>query len=146
MSSKTEESKSERPNFSGKWKSVRKEGLDAFLKKVGVPWIGRKAAKTLTPTLIIEQDGDTIKETSKGFKTMVVVLTAGGPPFEHKDPGGNKLSSQAEWVGNVFTVTITPATPGKPRIKREVMMDGEELLVVMTLEDAVMRRWFARQK
>ena len=33
----------------------------------------------------------------------------------------------------MFTVTITPATPGKPRIKREVMMDGEELVRVLRL-------------
>ena len=30
-------------------------------------------------------------------------------------------------------MTITPATPGKPRIKREVMMDGEELVRVLRL-------------
>ena len=78
-----------------------------------VPWIGRKAAKTLTPTLIIEQDGDTIKETSKGFKTMVVVLTAGGPPFEHKDPGVRCFGQTHGTMSSWFTVHHPTLFPGQ---------------------------------
>ena len=47
----------------------------------------RKAAGLSKPTLILEQDGDTIKETSKSMKTTVLTLTAGGEPVEHKDGG-----------------------------------------------------------
>ena len=52
-----------------------------------VPWMIRKAAGLSKPTLILEQDGDTIKETSKSMKTTVLTLTAGGEPVEHKDGG-----------------------------------------------------------
>jgi hypothetical protein len=40
--------------FIGKWKFVRKENFDEFLKACGIGYIFRKAADALTPTEIIE--------------------------------------------------------------------------------------------
>lgn len=49
------------PQFFGKWKFVRKENFDEFLKASGINFLLRKAASQLTPTEIIgksDQDDD----------------------------------------------------------------------------------------
>merc|ERR1712212_489288 len=60
--------------FLGKWKFVKKENFDEFLKACGILWPLRKAANALTPTEIFEC---TNREKNKYLlKTETIVKSA----------------------------------------------------------------------
>ena len=105
----------------------------------------RKAAGLSKPTLILEQDGDTIKETSKAMKTTVLTLTAGGEPVEHKDggvrrgcgalPSGARIVSCCTRLAHVHVSTGVNLRQGNPIIS-QAEWDGSTWLVRMQPQSA----------
>ena len=58
----------EHPDFTGVWKQTESEGMDAFLKCIGIGYLKRSLAAKAMPkiTQVIEHEGDVITIATKG--------------------------------------------------------------------------------
>jgi len=55
-------------DVNGKYVQEKAENVDAYMEAIGVPWLIRKTAANITPSLEISRDGETWKIS---FKTAI---------------------------------------------------------------------------
>merc|ERR1712156_732471 len=133
--------------FMGKWKFVKKENFDEFLKACGILWPLRKAANALTPTEIFEC---TNREKSKYLlKTETIVKSAMAEfnleeEFIETTIDGRKMKTTFDIVNispiNIETgMEINPTSEIFALLQSQIDCGGRTIQVLRFLQDGLLK-------
>mmetsp|Transcript_73286 Transcript_73286/g.116816 ORF Transcript_73286/g.116816 Transcript_73286/m.116816 type:complete len:177 (-) Transcript_73286:141-671(-) len=142
------------PDFSGKWKLISSEGLEAFCEAAGITGMNytmqKKSERKHTQT--IEQDANffTVKMNTQTFERELTYTINGTTPFEYRDQHKNIISAEAIWSkdgqkiiikAKVYPKGVDPnQSPDKfkrrsefrylkkKKMYEEIIVDGEKLV------------------
>lgn len=139
-----------RPDFTGVWKQVESDGMDAFLKCVGVGILKRSLAAKAMPkiTQVIEHEGDVITvQTKGGLKgdTPPSTVTIGAAQEIEND--GRKAVVTPAWEGKGGETIVTPGIPsdqGVLTIIRAMEPGGRMLFSCVSARGTAWERRFER--
>nr|ACO14723.1 Cellular retinoic acid-binding protein 2 [Caligus clemensi] len=134
-------------SFEGVYKRAKNENYDAFLAKIGLNFLIRKAACLASATLTVSKSSEDEKWT---FKTETTMRTTTmefkvGEDWVETVQGGYKVDCSASFEGNTLTIIQKPQDgPGKViTIVREFSDEG--IKVTMTLDEVVCNQFYTRQ-
>jgi len=113
------------------------------MEAIGVPWLVRKTAANITPSLEISRDGDNwkisfktaIKSNENSFKI--------GQEFEEEGPKGKKVKGKAIFENEKLTITTFPEIG---EVRRELLFTGDkiEMTMVAVAKNVVAKRFFKK--
>jgi len=130
-------------SLAGKWKQVRQENLEGYLKEVGMNIAKRKLVLAMSPTMEITVDGINFVILNNTTFTKQEMKFTIGTPFETDMPGiiDGKFEASPSLDGDKIIMDVVIA--GKPtHIIRELV--GEELVMTMTCGDVTCKRFFGK--
>nr|ACO10815.1 Cellular retinoic acid-binding protein 2 [Caligus rogercresseyi] len=132
--------------FEGVYKRTKNENYDAFLAKIGLNFLIRKAACLSSATLTISKSPEDkwVFKTETTMRTTVMEFKVGEDWVETVQ-GGYKVDNSASLEGNKLTIIQKPQDgPGKMiTIVREFSDEG--ISVTMTLDEVVCTQYYTRQ-
>ncbi|CEM03205.1 unnamed protein product [Vitrella brassicaformis CCMP3155] len=138
-----------KPDFSGKWRLVRNEGLEDFLRAQGYSSLKIRLARAITPVQVIRQDGSRILiEHHTTYGRQLEAMSIGGPPSTNKGHDGKVTFDTARWDGHKLFMERRYGHHGAPTALtalRQLSHDGRHMTVrLTTASGAEMRRVFQR--
>lgn len=136
-----------KPNFSGKYKHVKAENIDEYLRADGAGFMARKMLTMLNPDLEVKQEGDhfVFLMSSKMFKKETK-FTVGEDFEEEQGRSGNIMKCIAHWDGDKLVMKLHPKVDGKGKAATHTRyLEGDELIQEMQIGDVKSVRHFQRQ-
>ena len=132
--------------FAGKYKRVKEENYDAFLSKVGVSFVLRKAATASTPSMeITDLGGGKWKiVTSTTLKSMTVEFEM-GKPYDETAADGREVTTTATQDGNTWTIVQKAKKAGEKDVKVIREFNDKGIDVQYICEDVISKQVFERQ-
>lgn len=100
--------------FCGGWQNTEIEGLEDYLKHLGVGWAKRKVALSFKPEAswaVVDGVLQVVTPTPIGDRLETFRL---GQSEVDVDPDGNKFWKRSEWQGDKLVTTATDASGVKP--------------------------------
>ena len=132
--------------MAGKYVRTKDENYEAFLSKLGVGIILRKAATASTPTMEITKDGNKWKMATKTILKSIEVNFELGVPFEETSTDGRKCKTTVTMEGDNKLITNQMAVEeGKKSVKVIREFADEGIYVQWICEDVVSKQFFQRQ-
>jgi len=130
-------------DVNGKYVQEKAENVDAYMEAIGVPWLIRKTAANITPSLEISRDGETWKIS---FKTAIKSNNSTfkvGQDFEEESPNGKKVKGKAIFENDKLTITTYPEIG---ELRRELAFTGDkiEMTMVAVAKNVVGKRIFRK--
>jgi len=130
----------------GVYKEESNENVDAYLAALGAPWIARKAAGLVSPTIEITRSG---QDWTMNYKTKVLSNSVSftlGQEFEEKHNGGKVVKGLATFDDNTLTMTIVTKTEkGEIRRRLEFTETGIDMTMLQVSQNVSAKRKFKRQ-
>ncbi|XP_033748123.1 fatty acid-binding protein, heart-like [Pecten maximus] len=136
--------------FSGKWKLRNSEGLDEYLKFIGLNFVFRKVATAASCTVDISVEEDKIRLITHGPKTSNDVFNL-NTELEDTDPVGNEMTAVVTFEGGNLVTNSKPRNKSKAKetkVTREIIKgdDGkDEMIMTVNAGTLVMKRFFVKQ-
>ncbi|XP_071963326.1 fatty acid-binding protein-like [Antedon mediterranea] len=128
-------------NLSGRYVLDKSENFEAFLKALNVGIIHRKMAGKVTPTVEIEQNGDTIViKTSTTLKNQHQKFKIGEEFMSNITWGERDSRVRAYWEGERLVISPVEDDEDLPTITREII-DGK-LVLTQQIRNVVAKRYF----
>ncbi|XP_078000686.1 fatty acid-binding protein homolog 6-like [Glandiceps talaboti] len=126
--------------LAGKWKHVKSENLDDFLKAMNVGLVKRKMATSTSPSLEISigEDGTWTITLNIGITSKKSTFKI-GESFEDTGPAGNTAKVVASLEDDKLIMKPIEGENG-PVVVREIV--GEELVMTLTKGDVIAKRFF----
>ncbi|KAK2705593.1 fatty acid-binding protein-like [Artemia franciscana] len=128
-------------NWSGKYKHIKSENLDDYMKEVGIDFATRTAAKAWSPNVEYKIEGDTYHIITSGLKEHKITFKLGAEQ-EEKAMDGRTVKSTYTLEGNTLT-QIEKDGKGETKIVRE--FNGDELTVTITRGNIVAKRHYKKE-
>ncbi|XP_040564553.1 fatty acid-binding protein [Lepeophtheirus salmonis] len=133
-------------SIEGIYKRTKSDNYDAFLAKIGLNFLIRKAACLASATL-------TISKTSEGkwhFKTETTMRTTEiefnvGEDWVETMSGGYKVDCSATLEDNTLTIIQKPQDAEGKMITLVRKFSEEGIDVTMTIEEVVCKQFYTRQ-
>merc|ERR1712062_802615 len=125
----------------GFYKEESNENVDAYLSAIGVPWIARKAAGLMSPTIEISRAGD---DWTMSFKTKAISNTVNfklGQEFEEKNPGGKVVKGLATFEDNSLVI-VTQTEKGEVRRTLQFTDTGIDMTMLLVSQNVSAKRKF----
>jgi len=127
-------------NFTGKFKLTSSEHFDEYMKALDVGMMTRTMANKATPVQEITANGDEITiKTTTTFKTTEIKFKP-GQEFDETTADGRDVKSVINWEGD----KLVQVQKGKKETKLTREWAGEELTMVLTVDDVVCTRKYKR--
>ncbi|XP_033748125.1 fatty acid-binding protein, adipocyte-like [Pecten maximus] len=136
--------------FVGKWKLTKSEGLDEYLKFLGLNFVFRKLAAAASCTVEISVEEDKICFITHGPKTSTEVFSL-NTEWELKDPVGNDITAIVTFEGGMLVNNSKPrgnSKAKKTKVTREICVGAAgkvEMVMTVNAEALVMKRYFDKQ-
>ncbi|XP_076472820.1 sodium/calcium exchanger regulatory protein 1-like [Babylonia areolata] len=125
---------------SGTWNLTHTENLDEYMKAVGVGYMGRKIAATVTPTQEISvQGGNWTIRTITTFRTSVSQFTL-NEPFDEDTADGRRTKSVARLEGQ----KLTQEQKGTPDSLVTRVFDGNTMTMTLNAKGVTATRVYHR--
>lgn len=122
-----------------KYRLIKSENFNEFLKKIGVNYLTRKLMNNITPVLKLTKDDDeyTLHTISK-FKNSIIKFRDGIEFLYQTPDGGRTVKSTFDVNGNTITEVQNDGTDKETTIVRT--FTPNELKMVMKYEDVTATR------
>ncbi|XP_065565206.1 fatty acid-binding protein-like isoform X1 [Artemia franciscana] len=127
-------------NWSGKYKHIKSENLDDYMKEIGVDIATRTAAKAWSPDVEYKVEGDTYHIITSGLKSHHASFKL-GVEQEEKAMDGRAVKSTYTLDGNTLT-QIEKDGKGESKIVR--VFNGDDLTVTITRGNLVATRQYKK--
>ncbi|KAH3877515.1 uncharacterized protein LOC127871986 [Dreissena polymorpha] len=140
-------------SYSGKWRQVKQEGLDAFLAANGLNFVIRKFVLLFNTTMELTREGDSkVKVVMKTGKTIEAVMDF-SQEYEGDDGFDNKIMVKATWEPSTkkMIAETTPIEGSKAKrsiVEKSLMPDDNNMMLeVMILPDdkILCKRYFMKE-
>ena len=133
-------------DFEGAWRNERTDGLDAYLRSLGVGWVQRKAAAAFCPTTSWSVSADALHAVTR---TPIGERRErfGAQVRAEADPYGVVYQTASTWEGSVMVTTAREVDDAaKPEFVTRRWVDGERDMLVQECSHAGVsfRREFRR--
>ncbi|CAL5222723.1 g5127 [Coccomyxa viridis] len=125
-----------RPNFSGYWRQIKNENMDAFLQELGYPWVMRKAMMKYgsKSTDIIRTKGATMKIVTVNAKGAWTRVLDTEKPVHQRNAVGAFCKTSSFWDGSIHKSRLEPVDPSSgPSLESWRYMDGGMMVVRSSL-------------
>ena len=148
-------------NFTGEWVFFKHEGMDEFLKEIGVAWLFRKSAAFMDygtggkTKHILDYDADknvlkVVMISPRG--TVEVEAPLDGSSFESPPQNpreGKSVKATAQWVEDdeglcIHTIVSDKGFEAKRRIDKDGIMQVTQMLTRESDKQITCTRWFRR--
>ena len=129
--------------MAGKWKIVKDENLNAFLKAMKANALVKKMAGAAKPkfTQIVDGAKFTVSVHIAIKKVGPYTFVVNGEELTEADAMGNKMMVKTTWADGKMVMEMTPKKEGKGEphsVTREIV--GDELHLTMQCHDATCKR------
>merc|ERR1712226_2018 len=129
----------------GKYKRTKADNYEAFLNKMGVGFILRKAATSSSPVMDITKNGDKWKiVTSTSLKSMELNFEL-GKSFEEETIDGRKVTTTVTAESPDTWVTMQVAKDGKRTVKAVRKFTDAGIDIEMSVDGVSCKQFFERQ-
>ncbi|OWF48078.1 fatty acid-binding protein, heart-like [Mizuhopecten yessoensis] len=140
-----------RNRFAGEWKLMNSEGLDEYLKFIGLNFLFRKVAGNASCTVIISVEENKVRLITKGPKTQDHAFNL-NTEVDDSDPVGNEMTAVVTFEDGKLVTNSKPRNKSNAKVTkvtREVIagVKGKPDEMIMTVEAGtlVMKRFFVKQ-
>lgn len=122
--------------FNKKYKLASSENFDEVMKALGVGWMTRKVAATVSPVIeLTEKDGIYCLTSQSTFKNTEIKFKF-GEEFEEETPDGRKVKSIITLEGN----KLIHVQKGEKETTIERTFTPEEVIMTVAVDDIVSTR------
>ena len=134
----------------GRYRLVKSENFDEFMRKLGVGLVKRKLANSISPTnvIIVNDDGSYTIRTESTVRTTELNFQL-GLPFKEETLDGRITTTTATRIGNVLTLDqLGDQAKGEMSTKhiRDFQDGGDKMLMTLVASDVVCNRHYEKIK
>merc|ERR1711955_69 len=131
--------------FKGTYKRTEEKDYEAFLKKLGLGLMMRKAATASTPTMIITEEGGKWKMVTATTLKSIELSFELGVPFKETTTDGRERNTTVTMDGNKFITHQVPIKAGDKEVKVIREFSDAGIDVQFICEDVTSVQHFKRQ-
>jgi len=132
----------------GRYRLLKTENFDEFMKKLGVGLVKRKLANSVSPmnVIIVNDDGSYTVRTESTVRTTELNFNL-GVPFKEDTLDGRVTDTTATRVGNILTLDQVGDKSRNDLDSKQIRdFNGDKMLMSLVVQDVVCHRYYEKVK